>query len=138
MICNCKRCGKVIDAQDQLCTSCIEEEEREFKKIKEFLIENPFATVFQVATLLDVPIQNIKRYLRQNRLEIVERDNQKNEFLTCQRCGAPISSGHYCMSCATTVPHGYSSAVIRQDKGLGSSYSKTKVAYAQQTKRYAS
>ncbi len=60
-MCNCHRCGKVIVSEiDSLCLSCFEEEEKEFKRIKEFLIENPLATVFQVSVSLDDSLQKFK------------------------------------------------------------------------------
>ncbi|MGE5474522.1 MAG: MerR family transcriptional regulator [Ignavibacteriales bacterium] len=102
--CNCERCGKLVMSEvSSICIDCIEDEEREFDRIKEYLNENPFATVFQVSVSLNVSFKSIKRYLRENKLEIIERGNQKNEFLRCLKCGAPIQCGCYCTKCATSV-----------------------------------
>ena len=116
-ISNCKRCGKLFTSETNLvCMSCIEEEEEVFGKIKEFLIENPLATVFHVSTSLNISINTIKRYLREGRLEIIQRENQNNVFLTCKSCGLSISSGYYCESCATSIHHDYKSVAIEPDK----------------------
>lgn len=137
-MCNCHRCGKVIVSEtDSLCLSCFEEEEQEFKRIKEFLIENPLATVFQVSVTLDVSLNSIKRYLRQNRLEIIERDNQKNKFLRCEGCGVAISSGCFCKKCATTIPHNYKSALVTVEKSQSNQSNKTSISYSRKLKSYA-
>lgn len=101
---NCARCGKVINSGPiELCDECTEKERIEFGKIKAYLETNPGATVFQVSTDLNVSIKNIKRYLREDRLEIADRGAKTTSFLTCIKCGAPIRSGYYCISCATSV-----------------------------------
>lgn len=106
--CNCGRCGKlVISETSSICPDCIDAEEREFNTIKEYLNENPLATVFQVSVSLNVPIRNIKRYLRENKLEVIERGNQKNDFLRCLKCGEPIHCGCYCTKCATSIQNNH-------------------------------
>jgi hypothetical protein len=42
----------------------------------------------------------IKRYLKEERLEIVD---DKNTFLLCEKCNTPIKSGMYCDECAKIV-----------------------------------
>lgn len=141
-ICCCRRCGKKhIEENTTICTSCVEREENEFQTIKDFLEIHPFATVFEVAVSLDVSIKSIKCYLRDCRLELVERDNQKNILLTCEKCGAPIPSGHYCTACENLTPHNYKSFVgIQSNKAAADSKdtpSKTNVTYYQASKKYA-
>lgn len=140
-ICSCERCGKVVVKKSPahtLCISCFEQEEFEFKRIKEFLNNNPLATVFQVSVNLDVPVRHIKRYLRENRLEIVERDNQKNIFLRCEGCGIPILTGYYCTKCATSSPHNYKSVYINDNNTKTKEYPKTSsVKYSKNAKACA-
>ena len=103
-VCSCERCGKVIDENlRSLCPSCAIQEDIEFSNIRDYLDANPGATVLQLSTDLDIPIKNIKRYLRESRLQVVERDTRNNEFLTCIKCGNPITTGYYCFSCATSL-----------------------------------
>ncbi len=141
----CKRCGKPHEAEHQtLCMSCVEREESEFAKIKEYLIDHPYSTVLEVAMNLDVPVRHIKYYLRECRLEIVERGSQKNVLLTCEKCGIAISSGHYCMTCESVAAHNFKgTAVVPYNRGsLGKSQVKesppeTRVTYFQKSKAYA-
>ncbi len=144
-ICCCKRCGKTHEAVNQtLCMSCIEREESEFTKIKEYLIDHPYSTVLEVAMKLDVPVKHIKYYLRECRLEIVERGSQKNILLTCEKCGIGISSGHYCTACESAAAHNFKgTAVIPYNGSIpGKSHQKkpapeTTVTYYQKSKAYA-
>lgn len=93
----CERCGKLHNSTYfNLCAMCFEQDEEDFMKIKEFLYEHPCAKVYEVVNALGMPVKKIKRYLRENRLEIIEKDNR---FLFCEMCGKPIRSGKYCDNC---------------------------------------
>ena len=95
---NCERCGKAYTSSYffNVCPGCFEQDESDFRRIKEYLYEHPGAKIFEVSTVLDISVKKIKRYLRENRLEILERDNQ---FLFCESCNRPIRSGKYCDGC---------------------------------------
>jgi hypothetical protein len=104
----CRRCGKPFESdKTDICPICFDVENTEFQSIKDFLKENPLATIFQVSSALSIPVSHIKEFLREERLEIVDVTNQKNNFLTCISCHKPISSGCYCTSCATKPLSGY-------------------------------
>lgn len=103
---NCPICGKIFDSNQYItiCPACVQQDERTFDRIREYLFLRPLATVFEVANDLDMPIHFIKRYLREGRLEIRERNNT---FLDCEQCGRPITSGHLCSECAAGVKHAF-------------------------------
>jgi len=105
-IINCSRCGRFFesDGWTVLCMECIEQDERDFRRIREYLYEKPGAKIFEVSIELDVPVAKIKRYLREDRLEIIEKNNI---FLKCEACGKPICSGIYCDDCAKQAGHDY-------------------------------
>lgn len=95
---NCKRCGRMFQFKgySDICYNCYTRDEIEFKRIKEYLYEHPFAKIFEVSSDLDIPVSKLKRFLREGRLEIVEKTNA---FLLCEKCGKPIRSGQYCDEC---------------------------------------
>jgi hypothetical protein len=95
---NCERCGKVYKSNgfSRLCVSCWEYDELDFHKIKEYLSSNPGAKIFEVSSALSISVGKIKRYLRESRLEIIEREN---DFLFCDCCKKNIRSGKYCDDC---------------------------------------
>ncbi len=104
----CKLCGKLFEGNQLLetCPPCHEKDEKDFDRIRQYLDIHPAAKVFEVSTSLNIPVFQIKRYLREGRLEILEK-NQR--FLLCERCGKPISSGYYCDECPKELPHNYKS-----------------------------
>lgn len=95
---SCKICGKVLQSSENtsVCPDCVSQYENEYEIIREYLYQHPHASIYEVATNLDITINKIKSFLRDGRLEIVEKDNQ---FLTCQTCSKPIHSGWYCEDC---------------------------------------
>ena len=87
-----------------ICSSCYELDEMDFKKIKEYLHTNPCAKIYEVVNALDMSVKKIKRYLRESRLEILEKNNR---FLFCEMCSKPIQSGKYCDECYKAFHHEY-------------------------------
>ena len=81
-----------------VCSVCAEQDEKEFRTIKEYLYNNPGATMSEVSTVLDIKIEKIKRYLREGRLEILNDDG--NLILECENCGKSIKTGRFCENCA--------------------------------------
>jgi hypothetical protein len=95
---NCKVCGRVFQANElaKVCQNCTGQDESNYNKLRNYLIEHPRASIYDVATNLDISINRIKFYLREGRIEIVEKDNR---FLLCEQCGQPIHSGRCCEEC---------------------------------------
>lgn len=95
---NCVRCGKVFThiAGAPLCSICKGKDDEDFKRIKEYLEENPGANITEVSTVLDISLNKLKRFLREGRLEVIEWNNY---ILDCERCGKSIKTGRYCESC---------------------------------------
>jgi uncharacterized protein len=103
---NCKICGRIFQSNgfSEICPGCYKQDENDYNKIREYLYEHPYAKIFEVSLNLDIPVSRIKRYLREDRLQIVESSNL---FLDCEKCGAPIHSGRYCDECITAVNHDF-------------------------------
>jgi uncharacterized protein len=108
---NCKICGRLFQLSSfyERCPICIERDEEDFSKIREYLDLHPFAKIFEVSTNLNISISKIKRYLRDGRIEIVEKNNQ---FLKCEICGRSICSGHYCEECCKSNVHDFTSYYV--------------------------
>lgn len=95
---SCKVCGKFFesDVAAEYCPVCKKTDDIMYTAVRNFLLEKPRSSIFTVTSELKIPVKVIKRFLREDRLEIVESDNS---FLKCDRCGKPISSGYYCRDC---------------------------------------
>jgi flagellar operon protein (TIGR03826 family) len=96
---NCARCGKMFAhlSGPPLCPACREEDEKDFKRVKEYLYDHRGASMTEVSEALNISISKLKRFLKEGRIEIME---DSNFVLQCERCGASIRSGQYCDACS--------------------------------------
>ncbi|BER93245.1 MerR family transcriptional regulator [Atrimonas thermophila] len=101
-IARCKKCGKLfrknLDAIE-LCPVCLESQEEEFLKVKEFFLRNPRSTIEEASKATGVDKKDILHFLKQGRLQIVQSEQGVDAGLRCERCGKPISSGRFCEKC---------------------------------------
>ncbi len=69
----CKECCGTFQyvTSEQLCLSCSQKNESEFRRIKEFLKDNPKSSVSMVASSLDINVSHIQKFIDEGRLEIV-------------------------------------------------------------------
>ncbi|NLW22201.1 MAG: MerR family transcriptional regulator [Tissierellia bacterium] len=106
---NCSRCGKIY-AYDgfNICIKCRREEEEEFKKVKEYLRENPGANVAEVSEETGVEAKRIIEFLKQGRLEIKD---EHNILLTCERCGTSIRTGRFCDKCTIEMTREFKQSI---------------------------
>jgi len=118
---NCKRCGRIFNyiGGQPICHACREKEEADFRRVKEYLYENPGATLSEVSSALDISVEQIKHYLREGRLEIV--GNERNLILECERCGKSITTGRYCNECAKELEKGLKATAREMSKKLSDS-----------------
>jgi flagellar operon protein (TIGR03826 family) len=99
---NCRRCGRIYNyiGGPPICIDCRNADEEIFKKVKEYLYDNPKATLSQVSMECNVSVEKIKMFLKEGRLEITDG---ANIVLECERCGKPINTGRYCNDCQNQV-----------------------------------
>lgn len=95
----CEYCGipLSIDFEDTVCPSC--KEQLLFRDVKEFIREND-VTEYDVAKHFSIPLQRVKQWIREGRIEYKEKPDTKKAISThCQECGTPISFGFLCGKC---------------------------------------
>lgn len=95
---NCKECGKIFNYMEgaPLCPACMKKQEEIYLQVKEYVYNNPGASINQVAEDNEVTVQQIKRWIREEKLAFSE---QSDIGLECEKCGAMILTGRYCQSC---------------------------------------
>ncbi len=117
---NCKRCGVIYQySGNRLCHSCLEKDEEDFKRVKEYLDENLKATMTEISSDLEISVEKIRGFLRDGRIEILA--NSGNDLLRCDSCGTSISKGRFCGGCQAKLVRGISQAGENLAKGKESS-----------------
>lgn len=110
---NCPECGRIFNYTGRdLCPKCIGEDEEQFKRVKEYLRDNPGANIEVVSQTTEVDEKKIIRYLREGRLQLTP--GSTGIMLYCERCGTQILSGRVCDNCAKDLKNGLSSGLIEK------------------------
>ena len=114
---NCEKCGQLFtyDGIHKLCPNCREEEEDKFKKVKDYLWENPNSTINKVSEETGVDREIIVKFVKEDRLAS-EGLEIETEELKCERCGASISHGTLCDKCRKELINGFSSKSKKESK----------------------
>ncbi len=94
---SCPECGRIfIGTGAEICSKCLEEEERQFEIVRKFLQDNPGVSVDYVCEETGITKERILRFLRQGRLLQAKLTGVE---LRCEVCGAIIFSGRVCDAC---------------------------------------
>ena len=98
---NCERCGRLFSGVDPVCPACLEKDQEEFQRVRDYLREHPDAAVVEVSAATGVEVERLHRWARAGRLEFKQEDDEGS--WRCQNCGAPIESGRLCSRCAAEL-----------------------------------
>lgn len=111
---NCKSCGKLFSyiGGAPLCPKCRSGLEEKFQEVKIYVEENPTAPISQVAEENDVTIQQLKRWVKEERLAF---SDASLIGINCESCGAMIKTGRFCQSCKERM-HGDLSNMYRSQE----------------------
>ena len=95
---NCKKCGKVFQPAfgNTICEACKKKLEDDFHKVKDYLNDNPRATIKQISRDCEVSALQIEKWINEERL-VFSEDSPIN--ITCDNCGTKIFTGKYCAKC---------------------------------------
>ena len=111
---NCKNCGRLFNyiAGPPICPECKDQIEKKFQKAKEFVRNTAHATVAMVAEEVDVPEQQVKQWIREERLVFAD---SAIAGIACEVCGEPITTGRFCAKCKNQVMNDLNGAIKRPD-----------------------
>jgi flagellar operon protein (TIGR03826 family) len=109
---NCKRCGKMFQfIGSYICMNCIRQDDEDFRKIKEYVLDHPGVSPVDVSEATGIDIKTISRFLREGRLEAEGLDLAVDESgMVCENCRRPIKSGRFCESCAHNLQQQFKKA----------------------------
>lgn len=96
---NCARCGRMFQSEGgaKLCARCLDNDEEDFKIVREYVYDNPGANIPEVAESTGVAEEKILKFLRQGKLTLKD---EQSMVLDCERCGKPIKTGRFCDDCS--------------------------------------
>ena len=102
----CRRCHRYFNhvSGERLCDACKKELEETFVAAKEYIRENPRTGVRELSEAMDIPVAQIERWIRQERLEFSKDSATK---IACEHCGAPILTGRFCRDCKQKLVGGF-------------------------------
>lgn len=105
----CKKCKKLFQTMtnQKICHECREELEKEFRRAKVYIRQNPGAGVSDVSAALDISPAQILQWVRQDRLFFADAAKVQ---LPCMACGEMINSGYYCRRCEAVFGDGFGSS----------------------------
>lgn len=107
---NCRGCGVLFNylSGPQLCQVCARKLEDKFAQVKEFIEENPGASITLVAEENDVSTRQIEQWVREERLFFAEGSAYG---IDCERCGKTIKTGRFCDECKVKMTQSFQRAI---------------------------
>lgn len=92
----CRMCKRPFQSYGpQMCPSCLEEIDKQYKPVRDYLYDNPNAPLEKVVEDTGVPERIILYFLKEGRLKMASASG----LLRCEQCGAAIDSGRLCDKC---------------------------------------
>lgn len=112
---NCRGCGRLfnVTTNPRLCPECVKKLEDKFQEVKKYLYQHPGAGMEEVSRENEVPIQQIKQWVREERLVFGE---DAMSGIECELCGKMIRSGKYCDECKLQLANNLMSALDKPTK----------------------
>lgn len=117
---NCRNCGRLfnyIAGPYMLCPKCMDELDQKFQVVKEYIRNNKNATMNDIAQDNDVTIQQLERWIREERL-VFSDDSPIG--IACENCGVTIKTGRFCQKCKDTMSNSlsniYKEPEIKQER----------------------
>lgn len=97
-IMNCRECRRLFNyiGGQRLCPACKAKLEDKFQQVKKYIYENKDAPITQISEENEVSVQQIKQWVREERLRF---SDDSPVGVECERCGAMIHMGKYCDEC---------------------------------------
>lgn len=102
---NCRDCGRLFNyiSGARLCSACRQKLEDKFIEVRTYVRDNPSVSIAMVSEEMEVSVQQIYQWIREERLVFSE---DSLVTIDCENCGAQIRTGRLCNKCKNNVAHG--------------------------------
>lgn len=112
---NCKNCGRLFNylGGNPVCPSCAQQLEDKFEQVKQYIYDHPRVGIQQVSEEMEVSVQQIQKWLKEERLSFSE---DSDVALNCEICGAKILTGRYCKNCKNSMQNQFGSLYRKKEE----------------------
>ena len=109
---NCRECGRLFNyiGGPRMCPNCKKKLEDQFVQVRTYVKEHKDASVQEVSEANDVSVQQIRQWVREERLSF---SSDSPIGIDCEKCGKMIRSGRFCPECVNEMTNGFNSAMGR-------------------------
>ena len=106
---NCSKCGRLFNyiCGQAICDACKDRLEEDFQKVKDYIWDNPKATMQEICEVNDVTTNQIRQWIREERLQLTPDSAIQ---LQCENCGKNILTGRFCQECENKMARGLDNA----------------------------
>lgn len=102
---NCKMCGRLFDySGSAVCPACNKKLEEKFEVVRKYIRDNPSSSISVVSEETEVPMQQLKRWIREERLTF---SKDSGVSIQCEKCGRAILTGRYCRECKKSMTQSF-------------------------------
>lgn len=122
---NCIKCRRLFNyvSGRPICPNCKKDLEDEFMKVREYIRNEPNATIVEVSEACEVDVKEIRQWIREERLSF-SKDSAVG--IECEKCGVNIRTGRFCEKCKKDVVNDLNSAYSRDNGVQANPFAKKK------------
>lgn len=111
---NCRKCGRLFHRVNRpICPDCEKALEEKYQEVKQYIREHEQATIGEVSEEMNVSVEQIKKWVREERLYFKD---PSAAGIQCLKCGIPITKGKYCPKCADRIANQLEASIHREKK----------------------
>lgn len=107
---NCRKCGRIFNyvVGPIVCPHCMEEQEKVFQQVKEYVSAHYGADIAEVSRECEVEPSQIRQWIREDRLQFADDSPIR---IPCEKCGVMIRSGRFCDKCRASMTNEFREAM---------------------------
>jgi methionyl-tRNA synthetase len=98
-----------------ICDSCRKALEDDFQRVKQYIEENPRASLKQISEECKVTTKQIQQWIREERL-MFSKDSPIQ--LVCEKCGELITTGRFCAKCKNSMANNLNNTFAKPKPAL--------------------
>ncbi len=97
---------------EPVCPDCKDALEAKFQEVKKYVQEDKTAPMNDICADCDVDAKVLRQWIREERLFFSDDSPVK---ISCEKCGAQISTGRFCDACKKQTANSFSNASRRPE-----------------------